>query len=414
MSASSWSEVDALSSGRADGWSVPALLAFRFTFAFLALQLTWFVTPFTRPAIAVWDPVVKAAAPILFGVRADVLPNGSGDTTWNWVQLFLTVVGALFAGGIWTAADRRASSYPRLHRWLRVYVRFALAAAMIGYGAAKVFPSQFPPPSLERLVTSFGEASPMGLMWAFMGASTAYNVFTGAGEVLAGLLLTARRTTLAGALLSAVILTNIVALNFMYDVPVKIFSSLLLFMALVLIAPDLPPLFRFLFQPPASAPWWSVTVRTVLVIAFVATAFTEAAKSHAARGSAAPRSPFYGIWTVHELTVDGQARPPLLTDQSRWRRFIFDGPQTTTIQLVSDARQRYTTELDGDVLVLGRRDDPSYRAVFRYTRPSPRGLTLDGTMDGRTYHVTLVRDDDRTFLLTTRGFHWVSEYPFHR
>lgn len=37
-------------------------------------------------------------------------------------------------------------------------------------------------------------------------------------------------------------------------------------------------------------------------------------------GNFSQRPPFYGIWTVEELAVDGVARPPLLTDATRWRR----------------------------------------------------------------------------------------------
>ncbi len=69
---------------------------------------------------------------------------------------------------------------------------------MINYGAVKVIKAQFPNPTLDRLLQPFGDASPMGLLWTFMGASESYNIFTGAGELIGGLLLTTRRTTLLG------------------------------------------------------------------------------------------------------------------------------------------------------------------------------------------------------------------------
>ena len=72
-----------------------------------------------------------------------------------------------------------------------------------------------------------------------MGASESYNVFTGAGEILGGLLLTTRRTTLLGAIVSLGVLGHVAMLNFSYDVPVKLFSLHLLAMAVFLIAPDL-------------------------------------------------------------------------------------------------------------------------------------------------------------------------------
>jgi hypothetical protein len=52
--------------------------------------------------------------------------------------------------------------------------------------------------------------------------------------VVGGALLLFRRTTTAGALVLIAVLTNIVTLNFSCDVPVKLFSSHLLLMAVSL------------------------------------------------------------------------------------------------------------------------------------------------------------------------------------
>jgi len=414
MSASSLAEAIPVAEARAVVWSLATRVAFRFTFIILLLHLPMFVWPLADPWLAATDPIVKAAAQSLFDVKADVLPNGSGDTTWNWVQLFLIAATSAAAMLIWSVVQRRATSHPRLYRWFRVYVRFALAWTMVFYGAIKVFPAQFPPPTLERLIMPFGDASPMGLLWSFMGASFAYNVFTGIGEVLAGLLLTTRRTTLAGALLSAAIMTHVAALNYMYDVPVKIFSSLLVFMALVLIAPDARRLAAFFFAPAPHAAWWKIVFRTVLVLAFVGYAFADAAKARKERGDIAAKSPLYGIWNVEEMTVDGVPRAPLLSETARWRRFVFDNRRFLSIQLVSDHRDRYTIDLKESTFTLGKRDDPAYKASFMYSRPDAGTLIVDGAMEGKKMHATLRRAEDREFVLNTRGFHWINEYPFHR
>ena len=78
-----------------------------------------------------------------------------------------------------------------------------------------------------------------------MGASTAYQMFAGLAEVLAGLLLLFRRTALLGALLCGGVLANVVLLNFCFDVPVKIYSSHLLLMAVCIIYPDTGRLVSF-------------------------------------------------------------------------------------------------------------------------------------------------------------------------
>ena len=417
MSASSLAEPMSAVEVREREWSLATRVAFRFSFAFLILYNIPFPLSFV-PKVGEafqkpWEWLVPIAARSLFGVKADVLPAGSGDTTWNYVQLFLMVAISAAIALVWSLVSR-AASHPRLHHWLRVYVRFALASVLITYGAIKVIQSQFPAPSLDRLLQPFGEASPMGLLWTFMGASYAYNIFTGAGEILGGLLLTTRRTTLAGALVSTAVMGHVAVLNFCYDVPVKLFSSVLTFMALFLIAPDAKRLAAFLFAGPSRAAWWKVAVRTALVLTFVGMSLFQAQKARKEYGDLSPRSPLRGVWNVSELTVDGVVQPPVITNETRWRRMVFDGPRAMSIQLVSDQRNRFMIELGKIDFTLKKPSDPAWKAVFRYSRPDPRTLVVAGTMDGKTVHATMQLDAEKEYLLKTRGFHWINESPFNR
>ncbi|NOT30206.1 MAG: hypothetical protein HOP15_07145 [Planctomycetes bacterium] len=235
-------------------WSAPRRLAFRFLFVYLLAYSFPFplsALPYGPSAVnawskSVWAPFVRwfGAAVVRLPEAITVLPNGSGDTTFNWVEfaafLALGCVGAL----IWTALGRSASSHPRLAAFLRGYLRYVLAVAMLGYGMAKVVPQQFSAPSLDRLTSTYGESPPMGLLWTLMGASSAYQFFAGAMEVLAGLLLLTRRTAVVGALVACGVLTNVVMLNFCFDVPVKLHSSHLLLMAGLIALPDTRRLFQ--------------------------------------------------------------------------------------------------------------------------------------------------------------------------
>jgi len=58
------------------------------------------------------------------------------------------------------------------------------------------------------------------------------------------------------------------------------------------------------------------------------------------------KSPLYGLWDVEELVVDGQVRPPLVTDADRWRRVMFTGGNRMSFQLMSDTRDRYNVAID--------------------------------------------------------------------
>lgn len=415
-------------------WPAAARFGFRLLFSYLVLYLL----PFPLDLIpglgrlgeawaAMWDSLVPAVGRRAFGLEITVLPNGSGDTTYNYVQVLCFAVLAAVCAGLWTALDRRRSSYVVLHRWLRGYVRLALGLTMVSYGAHKVIQAQFPPPTLDRLLQPIGDASPMGLLWTFMGASLAYNVFTGLGEVTGGLLLAARRTTLLGSLVCIGVLANVVALNFSYDVPVKLFSSHLLGMAVFLAAPDARRLFRFFVlnapvEPAELAPLFPRPVPHRVVLALRTVAFAAAAalflvQSQQQRDqfrSSLGQGPFAGLWEV--VAQEGDGAPARPAAAGRWRRLVFSSSSLVAVHAEDGSRERYRFELRPRErrLVMGKRDDPSWSSTLEFRRLGPGELELFGPFDGRFVRVRLQRVEAPTFRLTTRGFHWINEYPFNR
>jgi uncharacterized membrane protein YphA (DoxX/SURF4 family) len=374
-----------------------------------------------------WSALVPWVGKHLFQVAATIHPTGSGDTMFSWVEIFCYLALAVLATLVWTAVDRKRTHYTRLYEWLRVYVRLGLGMTMISYGAFKVIPSQFPQPSLDRLLQSFGDSSPMGILWTFMGASAPYTIFAGLAEFAGGALLLFRRTMRLGALVCIAAMTNVVVLNFCYDVPVKQYSSHLLAMAVFLAAPDLrrladllvfqravpaladPPLFRRRWMRRAA-----LALEAVFLLAYSAYMLNVSYEQYREYHDVASL-PLHGIWAVDELAVDGQARPLVVTDDSRWRYVVFDYSNLFSILLMNNSRQRYFLALDAGKrkLALTKRDDPAWKASLSYQQPAPGRLTLEGTLDGKQVRASLHRIDEPRFPLHTRGFHWVSEYPFN-
>ncbi len=242
-------------------WSLLERMAFRFAFAYLILYclpgngrvsllaaIPAGAERLTNWAEAPWHALCPWVAIHIFHLTGPITryhPTGSGDTTLDYVQVFCFAVIAIFATVVWSILDRHRPNYRALYAWLRLVVRFTLAFTLLAYGFAKVFPLQFIPPRLFTLTETYGEASPMNLLWTFMGASTAYTIFGGLAEVTAGVLLLFRRTTSLGALAAAAVMLNIVMLNFCYDVPVKLYSLHILLMSLFLLLPDAAALWNF-------------------------------------------------------------------------------------------------------------------------------------------------------------------------
>jgi hypothetical protein len=412
-------------------WSPAKRTLFRFAFSYLVLynfpfplhRIPWAGPLITQPYKDLWNWLVPWAGKHLLGVNITIRQGGSGDTTYNYVQVLCFLILAAVTTAVWTVLDRKRPEYTRLDAGLRVYIRFALAAAMVSYGAYKVIPSQFAKPFPSQLIEPFGEASPMGLLWTFMGASSGYTIFAGAAEMIGGLLLAFRRTALLGALVSIGVMSHVAALNLCYDVPVKLYSLHLLAMGIFLTLPDLRrlldlfvlnrPVEAVALRPPRARFRRAALVAQVMLVAYSGYQLYQSYDASKQEGNLAPRPPFYGIWTVEELEVDGVARPPLLTDASRWRRVVFEYPDYVSIQLMDGSRSDYDLILGKRRLTLIKSDDKTWRPSFAYQETQPGLLALDGTMDGRKTRLTLRREDESGYRLVSRGFHWIHETAFN-
>ena len=419
-------------------WTPAQRVTFRFVCAYLLLYNLPFPLgsiPYVNVAARWYDRLWHAVVPWIgahvlnLAHPITVLPNGSGDTTFNYVQDLTRLVLAVLATMVWTATDRRRAEYRTLHHWLRVYVRYVLAFTMLSYGAFKVIKSQFPGPGLERLLEPYGEFSPMGLLWTFMGYSTAYNVFTGLGEMIGGALLFFRRTTTLGSLLLITVLANVVILNFGYDVPVKLYSSTLLLMAIFLIVPDARRLWAVLVANRAAAPA-NIGMpnigkrldigRRVLKVGLIGLGVYAPLKmsydGHHLYGDAAPKPPLFGIYDVESFAKNGVTLPPLLTDTTRWRRVVVGRPGALSVKLMNDSTRRYLAKVDTAArqVTLWTRTDSTIRFPFTFERRGQDGLVLNGVMMGDSLQLRLRRVDHTKFVLMSRGYRWINENPFNR
>jgi hypothetical protein len=360
----------------------------------------------------------------IFDTRSTLVYAGnSGDTLFHWVQTFWLLVVAVTATAIWSVVARR-QEYVAAHKWFRLFVRFALAAQMFHFGMTKVIPTQFQPPSLATLVEPVGHLAPSGLLWTFMGASPAYQMFTGWAEMLAGVLLLVPRTTTLGALVCLADMIQVFVLNMTYDVGLKQISFHLILMSAFLIAPDTGRLGNFFVRDrpvaPSAQPALFRTARANRVALglqiafgiFLLANYTRIARSYwyGEGEPGGPRSPLYGIWTVREMSVDGQIRSPELNDYDRrWRRVIFDTASRMAFQRTDDSVAHYDIRVDvaATRVTLRKRHSAVWQADFTFERPSDAELVLDGDMDGKKIHMRLERVELDTFPLLNGGFRWV-------
>jgi len=421
-----------------EAWSFSRLTGFRFAFAYLVLYCLPSPLSFIPGVSSLFGWYDKLWQKLVIWTGAHILhlsqpvqypTTGSGDTMHDYIQNMLMVVFALAATAIWSVLDRKRRDYSYLHAWLRLYVRLFLGATLLGYGAFKVIKSQFPYPYLSRLLEPYGDGSPMGLLWTFMGYSRAYNVFTGLVEMVGGAFVIVPRLATLGALISAAAMTNVFILNMSYDVPVKIFSLNLLLMSCFLLLPELRRLTNvFILNRPAlplesprlfqrrSLTLGLLAAQIIFLLWCAGSSLHQSYRQAKDYGDLATRPRLYGIYSVDEFIVDGQPRPPLFTDQTRWRRVTFDLYNSIIILPPDGPSQRFRGKFDekAGTLELSKPTDEKWKANFTLDRSTPGIMLLSGKMDGKKITAKLKKIELNSFLLNNRGFHWISEFPFNR
>jgi hypothetical protein len=355
--------------------------------------------------------------------------TGSGDTTLDYISNLLIVVFAASVTLVWSFLDRKRLNYVKLHGWLRLLVRYSLSLTLFSYGLVKIFPLQMPFPNLYRLTEQFGDFSPMGVLWTFLGASPAYEMFSGMAEAMGGALLLFRRTTTLGALVSAGVLLNVVMLNFTYDVPVKLYSSNLLLMALFLAAPDLGKLFNFLVlnRPATRTTTLGPALRTrrerigatvlqaVVVGMFLFRSVTQDYNQYKALpANPRPARPApYGQYDVESFTLNGQETPG--SAERRWQSVEIQQDQFR-VRMMDGSRHAFQAESGGSAesvrLSENAHPDQAYKLTF--SRPDGEHLVMEGTLNDDSLAVKMRTLDASKFPLLHRGFHWIQENPYNR
>ena len=374
-----------------------------------------------------WDKIVPWAGQALLHLAQPITirPNGGGDTTFNYVQILCMLLLTLAVTLVWVWFDRRRRYDPAVREATRITVRYVLAVTMLSYGVSKMLHQQMPAPMLSQLQTPYGEFSPMGLLWRFMGYSAPYSFFAGFCEFAGGLLLFFRRTTTLGALLVGGVMFHVALMNFCFDVPVKIYSTHLFLFAVFLASPDLRRLYTVLVlhravpAVPFALVWpkrWMQFMALGMKVLFVGYTlyYIPVARTRAWLEQPA-RPELYGIYETREFIYDGTVIPESGEPNERWRRFVFT-EYGANVELMNGRRVYYTftSSLQDRELKLTWRGNPPVQVELTVERPAPNVLKLSGPWYGHTVAVELKYIDENEFPLLKRGFRWINEYPYNR
>lgn len=408
-------------------WTGVERCLFRFIFSWVLI----FLCSFSFPHQLVPDPG-KLTAPLFekgvrwFGNRVLLLQPGYtaeliSDSTGLYIQALLVVLYAGIITLVWSLLDRKRRSYRQLSYFFYAFIRYYLALQLFTYGFSKLFKWQFYLPEPNTLYTKVGDTYKDLLYWTSMGSSRGYSIFLGATEVIAAALLLWRRTYTAGALLSVGICINIVAVNFAFDISVKLYSLLLLLLSILLLLPFLAAIFRFFFlQQPVqlSLPAWQYKnvkerwIRTGLKLVLVCSILADALYPYISSGNfnddKVSRPLFHGAYRVDDNPRGSWG----LGNPYQWKRVFIHRQGYFIAENRSEQMKDYQLKYDTlrQELLLNdyeQREDH----LLRYSILNDSTLSIQGRWKNDSIAVLLRQIDLEELPLLQKEFHWtIDEY----
>jgi len=268
----------------------------------------------------------------------------------------------------------------------------------------------------------------MGIFWTMMAISKGYTFFAGLAEFTGGILLLHRKTKLLGSLISIGVLTNVVAVNFFYDIPVKLFSTELLIIALLLIIPYFPRLSKVILTNQAvekitpksfyNEGKWK-TIRPFLKWGFIAifcyTTLSSALKAYDFHTEKEKTIPLYGLYEISNVVTNNDSITVQVKYADTWRYLIIEYANSAQILQIDMSKKAYEFEVDSIAkkFTLKNFRDSEDVYTFNYEKTDST-LTFSGIIKKDTFKYTSKRIEKDDFLLMNRGFHWINEYPFNR
>lgn len=356
----------------------------------------------------------------------EVEMTGSGDTQFNYFQVFFMLFSSFVGSFILLFTVRKKRTIIIFEKTVYMLVRYFVIYMMFIYGLSKVFYLQFQFSPDYAMEVKLGDMSPMGLMWRFMGYSEGYTMFAGWLEFLAGLFLVFRRTAILGSVMTFGVMLNVFVLNMCYDVPVKLFSFHIVMMSLFLLFPVWREVFSFFFgrdtvtRDPipffdygkySKFMFWA---KIGLLLSIIVPMGSRNYSSYKSKGDSTIFSGEYSVTDQH-FFADGEE----ILDTSYaqlWESVPHINSRSFAVKY-KDGRERwFNTRINTDDQTIGMKlgtDSDSLYQILDYTLDDAGNCHLDGTLYTDSISINL-KKVEKEYLLKSRGFHWIQEYPFNR
>ncbi|HEY0262355.1 MAG TPA: hypothetical protein VGB95_04970, partial [Chitinophagales bacterium] len=342
-----------------------------------------------------------------------------------YVELFTTTVISFFITSIIFVFTATKNDYKKLSDVVLTYARYYLALYLLSYSFAKFYDGQFVLPNTARLEEKFGEASPMGLLWTFMGYSKTYTVFSGICEVLAGFLLFFRRTTVIGSIISFIVMTNVAVLNFAYDVPVKLFSVHLALISIFIFSPNVINLIQFFFFHKTTTlkieklelknkwlKYGRIAIKSLTIIGFPILFISSDLDYDE---DVTQKHNLNAVYFTEEFIKNQDTIPHFMEDSTRWDKFLI-ADSYAKIFFNNDTQLFYKISVDpsSQIITFESYSDTTIAYNLKYRFISNKLFAVSGRFHSSDISATFRIKRINDYPLMKQRFHWINEYPYNR
>jgi len=339
------------------------------------------------------------------------------DTIAMYVLVLLLFVIALLVSLVLSQIKKWSLYRDKVFALIYLLLCYYLALQLLKYGLDKIFKNQFYLPEPNTLYTPMGKIPRDLLYWSSMGTSHFYNVFLGSMELLASLFILIKRTRLVGLLLSLFIMINVVAVNFGFDISVKLFSLLLLFLTLYLLVPYFKSLYQFFFtqqavtrrstfavEPLIPNRFLSACLKSFAIGIILLEAFYSFIRSGNFNGDKASRPDMHGAYQVTRYIGGTDTVQPA---NFPVKRFFIHRDSYMIFQDKTDEMTDYKLSyaIDKSEFLLTDYQLRTTSIHFNYNK-SDSVLILQYSKDGKAYELVGKALDWKKLPAVWRGFHW--------
>jgi hypothetical protein len=298
---------------------------------------------------------------------------------------------------------------------IRLIASYYLGWVLLKYGLDKLFKCQFYLPEPNILYSRVGDLDKDILFWSTMGSSYSYNIFMGISEIIPGIFLFFGKTRKLGLLLALGVLLNVVAINFSFDISVKLFSGFLLFIAFYLIGPFAVNLWRFLSNQKLVSTQSSIDTFTkstktfhwgnlvVVSIILIESMFVYV-KNQNFNDDKFDRSLFHGAYEVNQLI---QGEDTLIGEKNSLKNIFYHRDSYLIFQFKNEEMVDYKMDIDPIKKTLTLFDDEQNKKIYsiEYNQLSKKmKLIHKGKYDLEIIHCT--EKEWKKMPLIQPLFHW--------